>query len=656
MAAAARNGTGVLGIAFDATVLALRADTPGSCDETNDDGGPKCTFNDRNIAAAIDLAVYSGARVIKLSLGGSRPSTVLQQAAARAANAGVILIVSAGNDGDSTEDGIDPDNPDPFAAGLLTAGGRNHVIIVGSVDEDDSLSGFSNRAGSLATSYLSARGSRICCVYDNGELRITERDGQRFVTLFSGTSFAAPQVAGAVALLAQAFPNLTGAQIVEILLSSARDAGAAGADATYGVGILDIARAISPQGTTRVADTLAALPLTDPVSALSPAMGDARGGSLNTIVLDKYERAYEYDLARGMEGAQLRDRLGPALSSDTRRLSAAGGAMSVGFTIDARGRMDRIATPEELSLTREDAEAARVLAGRVALALTGSSRLGVAFGEGPHGMVAGLQGRERPAFLIADEGAGDAGLSLDTDAAVGLRQMFGDWGVTASAASGEVVTSRAQQLAGDIVARRERDGVSSFGLAADRAWGDVDASLGITWMQEDRTVLGARFHEALGAGGADSLFVDASAGWRFAPEWRIGAGWREGQTDARVAGLIGEGSRLRSRAWSLDLQREGVFGPLDRLGFRLSQPLRVESGGIAFDLPVAWDYASRSATYGLRQLELTPEGRELTGEMSWSGPLWGGSAAASVYYRRDSGHYEAQPDDKGLAFRWSRGF
>ena len=40
---------------------------------------------------------------------------------------------------------------------------------------------------------------------------------------YSGTSFSAPTITGAVALLAQAFPNLTGAQIVDILFKSADD-------------------------------------------------------------------------------------------------------------------------------------------------------------------------------------------------------------------------------------------------------------------------------------------------------------------------------------------------------------------------------------------------------------------------------------------------
>src|SRR5437763_3667558 len=81
--------------------------------------------------------------------------------------------------------------------------------------------------------------------------RAPDETGAQF--LWSGTSFSAPTISGAVALMAQAFPNLTGKQIVDILFSSADDLGAAGVDSIYGHGALDIARAFQPQGQTSLA-------------------------------------------------------------------------------------------------------------------------------------------------------------------------------------------------------------------------------------------------------------------------------------------------------------------------------------------------------------------------------------------------------------------
>ena len=60
--------------------------------------------------------------------------------------------------------------------------------------------------------------------------------------------------------------------------------------------------------------------------------------------------------------------------------------------------------------------------------------------------------------------------------------------------------------------------------------------------------------------------------------------------------------------------------------------------------------------YGVRSLTLAPRGRELLGEVTWSGPILSGEGTASLFYRRDPGHHEAMPDDKGVALRWSGRF
>ena len=64
-------------------------------------------------------------------------------------------------------------------------------------------------------------------------------------TEFSGTSFAAPRVTGAVAVLRQMCPSLTPAQIGYVLLRSARDLGEPGIDDVYGYGLLDLENALT---------------------------------------------------------------------------------------------------------------------------------------------------------------------------------------------------------------------------------------------------------------------------------------------------------------------------------------------------------------------------------------------------------------------------
>jgi hypothetical protein len=62
---------------------------------------------------------------------------------------------------------------------------------------------------------------------------------------FAGTSFAAPRVTGALAILGQKCPTLSPEQLAYILLKSARDLGAPGVDAVYGYGLLDPENAIN---------------------------------------------------------------------------------------------------------------------------------------------------------------------------------------------------------------------------------------------------------------------------------------------------------------------------------------------------------------------------------------------------------------------------
>lgn len=659
VAAAARDGLGILGMAFNAVIAMFRADSPGTC-AVNDPNDPKdgCKLADSAIAVGVDRAVAAGAKVINLSLGGSAASLTLRNAIGRATRSGVVVVVAAGNDGNSTEAGVDPNNPDSFAVGLRQAGAGN-VIIAGSVDNANAFSSFSNRAGSEANWFLSARGERVCCVYDNGVLKITtDATGARFQYVFSGTSFAAPQIAGAAALLIQAFPNLTATQVVDLLLRTARDAGAPGTDATYGRGLLDVAAAFAPQGTTRLAGSVIPVPAGDTTGVTSTPMGDAgpRSGEVAAVVLDDYGRAYGMNLAAGLRGAQVERRLAPALASSHRNLSLAGGKVALAFSVDASGRISKLPWTGQLQLTREQAEQARVLAARAVMQLAPGRKIGFAFAQGADGLVAQLQGRDQAAFLIARAPQDDLGFGASGQASLAIRQNLGSWGLTISAERGSAQAAARVNLAAMASDRLPGVPVTRFGLALDRRFGALDAALGATGLHERDSVLGARFHGAFGGGGANSLFLDANAGWRLAEGWRLGAAWRTGFTRPQGGGLILPGSALTTSAWSLDLARTGVFAQDDVLALRLSQPLRVERGGLNLNLPVDYSYSTLRPIYGQRLLSLAPGGREIVAELGWRGILWGGSTAASVYYRRDPGHYARLADDRGAAVSWNRAF
>ncbi|KEO92171.1 hypothetical protein EH31_05755 [Erythrobacter longus] len=642
IAAAARNDIGVLGIAFDAQVLALRADRPGSCGaDTPQDASLGCVFADSDIARGIDVAVAAGAAVVNLSLGGSAASPELQDAVRRAANAGVVIVAAAGNDG------LSPDEVDEFSRTLINAGGDN-VIIVGSVNDNGEMSGFSNRAGQFAENYISARGERICCVYDDGDLFVENIDGQEFVTLFGGTSFAAPQVAGAVALLAQAFPNLTGQEIAEILLDTARDAGAVGTDNVFGTGILDIGAAFRPIGTTSIAGTGRVLALADNFAIGSAAMGDAlNSASLTTIVTDRYDRAFTAQLGRNTRNAPQLQRLRAAVGQGARTRTGGSDQLSVAVTVGQGQRAGGVGWAQNLQLTSEEAFGARVLAGQVVARIAPEMQVGFALSQNASGLVAQLQGASRGAFQIAPEAGHDSGFLGNSEIAIATRRTIGGWGVTLSAERGRAWLSDFRNAGDALDGRADRTPTTRMAVLADRQWLGFGLNAGATMLLEEETLLGAHFNSVLGLEGAQSLFLDGRVSRALGEHWQVGASYRSGFTRPRGGALIGVGSQINTSGWSFDVTRFGVFSKSDSLGLRLSQPLRVSGGALQLELPVDYDYGTESAVLGRQALSLTPSGRELIGELGWSGRLPVGTVSASVYYRNQPGHFRDAPSDIG---------
>ncbi|MCA1661272.1 MAG: hypothetical protein LC648_03550 [Novosphingobium sp.] len=369
------------------------------------------------------------------------------------------------------------------------------------------------------------------------------------------------------------------------------------------------------------------------------------------MILDGYSRAYALDFARQLHATPVAPRLANAVAGRTRNLAAGGDALALAFTIDAR---NGFALVSPLRLSTGEAEQARVLAASLTARIAPDRQIGFGFRQSADGLVAQLQGARFPAFIVAGAPGEDLGFATADRNAVALRQMLGGFGLTLSAEAGEAVSAPVR-FADALRLQRQRERMQRVGLALDRSFGAVDTALGLSWVREDGTVLGARFHDAFGRNGADSVFVDARAGWSLRPDLRLGAAWRVGYTMPRAGRAI-VGGRLLSSAFAVDVEKLGVFAADDRLALRLAQPLRVESGGVRLNLPVDYDYATLTPTFALTRYDLTPRGRELIAELAWRGELWGGDAAASAFYRKDPGHYASVPDDKGVAVKWSKGF
>lgn len=649
VAAAARNNSGVMGIAYDSTVMAMRADTPGSC-------ATSCSFGDTAVAAGVDRAVNSGAKIINLSLGGGGAGPKVLAAVGHAASAGVVVVVAAGNDADSPTPSSDPNNPDAFASSLRAAGNGN-VIIAGSVNNMGAQSSFSNRAGGEANWYLNALGEQICCAYENGAIKVTTTNGQQFVTVYSGTSFSAPQIAGAAALLRQAFPNLTATQVVNLLLTTARDAGASGTDPVYGRGILDITNAFAPQGNTTLAGTTTQVPLSGTSMVTSAAMGDAlQHTTLSATVLDSYSRAYSVNLTALGRTSPLPLKLTGALGNQLREVTAGTERLSLAFSVNPQGAMSAMQPTNELRLSRDDARGARVLAARIVAQLSPHATLGFAFAEGADGLVARLRGQTQPAFLIATSPLDDVGFARREQASFAFRRALGRWGLSISAANSRMGSVTPDSTPDGLSGRATRAGSAQYAVSIDGKLGNFETSASAGWLIEQKTILGAWMRDGFGVHGANTVFLDAALAWQPSSSWRLGAAWRQGLTKARAGSAITGGSAMTSNAWSFDASHLSVLEPRDSISLRVSQPLRISGGGISFLVPIEYSYDTMSASQGNRLLNLTPAGREIATELAWRGPLGNGWGQVNLFYRVNPGHFASLPDDKGLAVSWSSRF
>lgn len=182
-----------------------------------------------NLIGGIDYAAENGASVINMSWGIVYESAALHATIAAAAEAGCILIAAAGNDGAST---------------LQYPAAWPEVISVGSTNKQGGLSNFSQRTETvdICAPGGTRSGQQIYSLGYSSEKAISRGDG---------TSFSAPVVAGAAALLREHDPAMTQTEFLTLLRQTSSYGNIALADRLYaGCGALDMKALLAATGHT----------------------------------------------------------------------------------------------------------------------------------------------------------------------------------------------------------------------------------------------------------------------------------------------------------------------------------------------------------------------------------------------------------------------
>ncbi|WP_158708863.1 S8 family peptidase [Streptomyces sp. NRRL S-920] len=187
---------------------------------------------DSSVAAGMQWAVDSGAKVVNMSLGGSdTPGTgPLEEAVARLSDQ-ALFVASAGNDG-------------PEEGTLTTPGSAPDALTVGSVDKQDHIAETSSRgpnADGITKPDLTAPGVEITAAASTEN---PNEPGDEGYVSMSGTSMAAPHVSGSAAMLLQQHPTWTGRQVKAALTGSAKPDPTLNAH-QQGAGRVDLTRAVS---------------------------------------------------------------------------------------------------------------------------------------------------------------------------------------------------------------------------------------------------------------------------------------------------------------------------------------------------------------------------------------------------------------------------
>jgi hypothetical protein len=608
-----------------------------------------------DIYGGIWCAYYYGAQVLNLSLGpdGGTGGAAFYQSLANIINAvtskGVYVVFAGGN------------SSLPFVGGATITGFSDtaiqHMIFMGSTNANKQLSWFSNTPGTGG--FLSKSGKfypyQSLWMMADGENIIgasnysSPQTGYNYITQASGTSMAAPQATGAIGLLLARWPVLkTNGMAATILEQSGTDLGAAGTDATYGQGFINLVQAFQAAGTL-TATTATGTSI--PVSGVSTSV--VTGGALGSMagvashlkdytVFDKYQRDYSMDLS-GLVATR-RSTSPVTLGMSAPKVSTSGTHFADGSSLafGSTEQQDAIQHPagdvsgnNNWFASFADASGAVVAAGygfpasaSFADALWGS-------GSAMSSEVSSLD-MSGPLASLAEGGAFTA-----IGAPVGNMRLAFGWSQTA-AASGMNSSDWSMPNANAVTAGLSTDVTSrwkagvTFGLLNEQSGllGTTYAASGPLSLGNDNRSLSVGVSSAVALGNGLDLLLDAAVA--------------RSDSAGFSGGIISGVTPLYARSFGGALVQHDAFDQGDRLSVSIKSPLRVYAGSAS--IATTSVDGNGVATTANQKVGLGPSGAETDFAVGYESPVrnqmqWNVSLEA----RHDADNIAGASDLAGMA-------
>lgn len=665
------DGKGIMGIAPNAKLAASNPfDATGSADWAS-------------VTRSIRGVRNAGAQVINLSLGV--PGAVLDPGylglfkELDGIKGSTAYVIAAGNDGLVQTKSIEWKDALPVA-----------FILVGSVDPNGKISDFSNRPGTAClldggvcknSLKLDESGSIMHrFITAPGELVLVSND-KGGVMRASGTSFSAPLVSGAIALIHDRWPWFKDKPMdtVQVILKSAKDIGAPGVDPVYGVGLLDVEASQSPLNFNALTYTQyngyggnmgqRSVSQVKTASATTQASWEANGMFFTAFekVRDA-ERDFLIPLStrlygRTRNGEYFQDYVQARMKRWQAGGSASGGAFTDGaFEGDVRLGLsdlgDRSVMPDmfgwRASMT------ARVLDGAEARS-DGTARLATSLNLASPGR--GIQftfGTGDGASTLG--AAGGFGFASDYDPSLGgVNTVLGfasggsfaqaelrlSPGLHLSLGATEQTLGRGNlsRLVGRTTDPSALAGIGRYKASATNIRLDyrvsraLNLSTSVTKLDEASGLLGVRSIDPNDlAGGADTTAMTLAADLALPRGFSVsvsGTGARsngDGSSALRIAdgGLVGS-------SYQLSLAKQGVLGRGDTFRLSLAQPLKVESGKIAFTERQVVDRMTGETGLVTESFDIAAPGRRFVADVAYAADMLDGAAELSAFGRGEFG-------------------